>query len=344
MRERVVKACPRPRSAQEGTRRRRGSPVVRGIVGLVAVVSVVCAAWVVPNAHAGPPASKVVLNGVPAPVYFNDGDSFRILSGEYAGMKGRLAGFNTLESHGPVHQWGDWTFKELYVLAKMATYNARNGEWTCESDLSTDTYGRTLWWCESLAVDQVRRGFAHALSVDGPSPQILIDAQQEAIANKAGIWAHGVPEYVLTSTHSVTEGGGRDGRTYNRLVSSADGHSEKWRHTDEYGECENVCQMTATTDPIGLESVVAGLKTDGTLAAFVGEYSDEELATVAERFYRYGIAGRLKEKDHEPPMTAALEAFLEGGTFGPYEATPASCMIYVDFRRRFGGGKAECLK
>ena len=65
------------------------------------------------------PASQVFLNGVPTPVFFNDGDSFRILEGPLKGTKARLAGFNTLESYGPVHQWGGWHAKELYAIAKM---------------------------------------------------------------------------------------------------------------------------------------------------------------------------------------------------------------------------------
>ena len=93
------------------------------------------------NVH-GTPRTRVSLNGQVAPVFFNDGDSFRVLSGDLKGSKARLAGFNTLESYGAVHSWGSWTKKELYALAKMGTYNAREGIWTCTSDLSTDTYGR----------------------------------------------------------------------------------------------------------------------------------------------------------------------------------------------------------
>ena len=95
------------------------------------------------------PASKVFLNGVPAPVYFNDGDSFRVLSGKFAGLKGRLAGFNTLESYGPVHQWGTWTYKEMYVLAKMATLNARRGTWSC-----TSRYGNRHLWSNAVVVQR----------------------------------------------------------------------------------------------------------------------------------------------------------------------------------------------
>src|SRR5687767_1443526 len=79
------------------------------------------------------PVTRVYLNGVPAPVYFNDGDTFRVLGGQHRGMKARLGGFNTLETFGPVHRWGKWHAKELYVISKMATQHARQGGWHCES-------------------------------------------------------------------------------------------------------------------------------------------------------------------------------------------------------------------
>lgn len=217
------------------------------------------------------PASLVYLNGQAAPVFFNDGDSFRVLAGPLKGTKARLSGFNTLESFGPVHQWGTWTAKELYVNAKMATLNARRGVWRCESDMSTDSYDRTLWYCQDLAVDLVRKGLAHAMTIDEkPARPEVLAAQREAVAAKRGLWAHGVPAFVLTSLHSHDERPG-DHDSYNRLVSSADGHSEKWTHTDTYSECQRVCAEAA-----------------------------------------------------------------------PGELT--ACMVYTDFRRRYGARKAACLK
>lgn len=59
--------------------------------------------------------TKIILNGKPVPVHFNDGDSFRVLAGEFKDAKARLFGYNTLESYGAVHQWGTWDAHELYV-------------------------------------------------------------------------------------------------------------------------------------------------------------------------------------------------------------------------------------
>ena len=191
------------------------------------------------------PMSRVFLNGVPAPVYFNDGDSFTVLGGPMDGTKARLAGYNTLESFGPVHRWGKWSAHELYVQSKMATLNARRGVWHCHSELNRDGYGRILWTCPDLILDQIRKGMAHAMTVtEEPAPPDQLEAMRSAQAEKRGIWAHGIPEYILTSTHSNDEG--YAGATYNRLVSTKTGASRKWLHGDIYKDCQEVCHETGS--------------------------------------------------------------------------------------------------
>jgi len=191
------------------------------------------------------PASRVFLNGVPTPVYFNDGDSFSVLGGAHEGSKARLSGFNSLESFGGVHRWGSWSAQELYVNSKMATLNGRRGVWHCYSDLKRDGYGRILWHCPDLALDNLRKGLAHAMTITAePAAPELIEAQRLAQLEKRGMWAHGVPKYIVTSTHSNDEG--YAGKTYNRLISTEDGHSEQWLHNDNYKECEEVCHPTGS--------------------------------------------------------------------------------------------------
>jgi endonuclease YncB( thermonuclease family) len=291
-------------------------------------------------AHAEP-ASMVFLNGQPAPVFFNDGDSFRVLSGQFAGLKGRLGGFNTLESHGPVHRWGGWTYKEMYVLAKMATLNARNGVWHCTSDMKTDTYGRTLWDCPDLRLDQVRKGLAHAMSVtEEPADPEVVAAQQEAIAARRGIWAHGVPDYVVTSIHSADEDPTRDWH-YNRLVSSADGRSLKWKHRDTYEECAEICDVGYEPEE-RIDAAVASIKTAAPDVA--AAYDDATLGKIAASFAQgQDYAPMLTDPAHAAPIGGALEALRASNAFGRMSDV-RSCMIHVDFKRRFGGGKAACLK
>lgn len=291
---------------------------------------------------AAEPATKVFLNGTPSPVYFNDGDSFRVLGGALEGSKARLSGFNTLESYGAVHQWGTWTAHELYRNAKQGTLNARRGVWHCTSDMQRDGYGRLLWWCPDLAYDQVRKGFAHVMSVtEEPGHPKLIAAQHEAQRERRGMWAHGVPEYIVTSTHSSDEG--YEGKTYNRLVSTRDGHSRKWYHNDVYKECQSVCHVAQRFDEAQIATGVAALRREVGVAAFIGRYSDRQLADLVRQRLTSTPLGGVLDEAHRPPLVAALDALAGRGDFGKVERTADSCMIYAPFNRRYGPRSAACL-
>ena len=291
----------------------------------------------------GNPKTRVTLNGKSAPVFFNDGDSFRVLSGDLKGSKARLAGFNTLESYGAVHSWGSWTKKELYALAKMGTYNAREGVWACTSDLSTDTYGRYLWVCPDLIVDQIKKGYAHAMSVTAePAHPDAVAAQQDAIKNQRGIWAHGVPEYVLTSIHSVDEQTG-DRATYNRLVSSIDGHSLKWKHNDKYEECQDVCWKPKKEERYqrfaDRWSKMTAVKT------WVKNYDNAQiLKNLTALLDGQTENAKWNEPAHQEAATKVYKAMEEAGWVQAAHADIETCMLYVDFRRRFGASRAVCLK
>ena len=303
---------------------------------------------------AAEPATRVVLNGVPSPVYFNDGDSFRVLAGKLSGTKGRTAGFNTLESYGPVHQWGGWTARELYVLAKMGTLNARRGEWSCTSDMSTDTYGRTLWWCRDLAIDQVRKGLAHTLTItDEPARPELLEAQWEAQAKGAGIWAHGMPSYVITSTHALGERPGHSTAS-NRRVSSVDGHSRMWEHTEVYDDCRRVCTTPPTPEERRAD-LLAMLRKRPTLKAFEAAYDDERLFVLMMRFVGEEKLGPIDSKApessaglvdeaHREPLRRVLSTWKAAGVFKLLDEDIPSCMTHIHWKRRFGGARAACLK
>lgn len=309
-------------------------------------LTVAAAAMLIPShdSNAARAQTKVILNGKTVPVHFNDGDTFRVLAGEFKDSSARLAGFNTLESYGPVHVWGNWTAKELYVLAKMGTHNGRDGVWECETDGSTDSYGRLLAWCPKLAEDQIRKGYAHVMTVDDqPGRPELIAAQKEAIAARRGIWAHGVPDFLLTSLHSKEED--VDGRgTYNRLVSTVDGHSVKWRHNSRYGECDRVCSYVYTVDAAAIDALIEPCKSDPQIGPLVEHLSDAELRTVLHDFAKHRIINRKLPEAKREQLNGLLLAWADSGRFGEQQRREAACMIHVPFERRFGGGRAECLK
>ena len=287
-------------------------------------------------------ATRVYLNGVPTPVFFNDGDSFRVLAGPYKGTRARTAGFNTLESYGPVHIWGTWDAHELSHYASMGTLNARRGTWNCKSDGDRDGYGRMLWDCLDLAIEQVQKGLAHAMTVtlDGAHPAIQ-KAQRDAIAQRRGMWAHGVPGFVMTSLHSADERS--SGTGYNRNVASSDGHSEKQKHTDIYEECQYVCQATKDVDDAKVAAFAASLHKNAALASVLSEYDDSAVVALVSEFAGTGIAATFKSLSHRVVVEPILAKAQAAGTFST-TSTPLACMVYVKFQRRYGASKAVCLR
>jgi len=325
-----------------GRRTRWGRAPHASPFSLALLVGITLTAAVPDDAGAAEPRTRVILDGKLVQVSFNDGDTFRVLGAD--GMKARLEGFNTLESYGPVHQWGSWTEKEMYVMAKLATMHARKGIWECESSGKADTYGRVLVKCPGLAEDLVRRGLAHVLTVDDePGNPILVEAQREAMAERRGIWSHGVPEYVLTSIHSVEEDTDGTG-TYNRLVSTDDGHSLKWKHQNRYSECSKVCHMVYDVEPAAIDEATKALRADATAAAIVESLDDATLREVVATFARHRRIDRQVAKDDRDKLERLLLGWASMGRFGNAEGQPSSCMVHIDFKRRFGTGRAACLK
>ena len=290
------------------------------------------------------PQTLVYLNGAPSSVSFNDGDSFRIIQGNPKGSQARLSGFNTLETHGPVHQWGGWHFKELYAIAKMATMNGRRGVWHCEGDYSADGYGRLLWNCLDLAEDQIRKGLAHAMSVtDEPAHPRLVAAQQDAIRNRRGIWAKGVPTYIMTSLHSADEPGAKPGKNYNRLVNTMDGHTKKWIHFDKYKECEVVCHRPTELTQSEALRVVAELRADPETAPLIEGIDDLFVAVSVNTFVQNGFVPKIFGVNNDK-FEAALGKVKDSGRFASASPQQASCGVHVLFERRYKRPRPSCLK
>lgn len=186
-------------------------------------------------------ATKIELNGEITQVYFNDGDTFKVLSGPLKGKRSRLHGFNTLESYGPVHKWGAFSPLDLLENADEATKLVQKGGWHCTSENSVDTYGRLLSRCDDMAVALLEKGLAHVMSVsEEPADAQLVAAQVGAIKAKRGMWAKGVPAFVVSSAHSLDEEKTQQ-ETYNRAVSTVDGSSILVKHKNSYKDCESVC-------------------------------------------------------------------------------------------------------
>ena len=290
----------------------------------------------------GEARTRATLNGDLTPVYFNDGDSFKVIGG--VGTRARLQGFNTLESYGPVHQWGGWTYRELLVIAKLGTKNGQKGTWSCTSDMATDTYGRALFECPELRLSQLRKGLAHAMTVTAePAAQELLDAQDEAKREGRGMWAHGDPEWILTSLHSHAEKPHKP-YAYNRVVSSVDGHSELWRHRDNYAECEEGCVDNVTISEGTFRSSNQALRDNPVLDEIWGELSRDHRRLTLRVWLMLGSVASIVPEASRAALAEGLRALEADGTLRAETRTRASCSVYVDYKRRFGGNRAKCLK
>lgn len=190
---------------------------------------------------AAPPASHgpaaIRLNGEEVQVRWSDGDSFELKSGSLKGADTRLTGYNTLESYGPVHRFGDWTAAELYGIARSSKELASAEVWDCTGGGEKDSYGRLLISCPGVSRAMIRAGHAFVMAVDEEPDPELLRLQREARAAKAGMWAKGAPAEIVTSVHPAVPG--KPG--YNRVVDLETGRSRKWTHESAYAICEEVC-------------------------------------------------------------------------------------------------------
>lgn len=181
-------------------------------------------------------AGFVLLNGVRTGVHWSDGDSFKFTAGPHARKGTRLAGYNALESYGPVHRWGEWTAQELLEIAKGSAAVAAAQEWACLWSGKVDGYGRMLVDCRDLTREMLRRGHGMLFAVGEDADPELLALQREAQKAKAGMWAKGAPALLITSAHSKA-----DGKGYNRVLDMATGRAEEVLHSQNYATCQEVC-------------------------------------------------------------------------------------------------------
>lgn len=207
----VLQVAPWPTAAAQKTRRVRGIP------------------------------ATLTLDGQPTQVRWIDGDTFQVDSGPLRGFSTRLAGYNTLETFGPVHRIGEAGPEALLPVARAAAPRLAEGRWTCATLGRRDGYGRALVSCPDAAAALVREGLAMVFAVDGPAEPALLAAQREAQAARAGMWAGGAPPLVLTSVHAEGEAGLGSKGAYDRVVDTRTGQAAARPHRRRYQACEEVC-------------------------------------------------------------------------------------------------------
>jgi hypothetical protein len=200
-----------------------------------------------------------------------------------------------------------------------------------------------LWHCPGLALDQVSKGLAHAMSVTtDPGDAELLRAQWRAQAQRRGIWAKGVPEFVLTSLHSMEEDPTRP-TAYNRAVSPLDGHSQPWVHTEYYEECSRVCLDSRRLSPAAAGTVSSALLADPAVAPVLAAFAPVQLELLLSDFVREGRVSAVVPESVRPTLEKRLGELKSRGALTSVETTNDACHVYVAFKRRFGLQRAACL-
>ena len=188
----------------------------------------------------------LVLDGKSERVNWGDGDTFTVMEGARKGFKARLKGYNTLESYGPVHFWGDGHGWDFHRVHKAATEVARGGAWKCQTEEAGGGYGRALVTCPELREKLIAEGLGHvyAYNKEEADPKLLA-LQHTAQSKRLGMWKHGVPNGIVTSVHSVDEKPGdddrRESKTYNRVADTRTGETWSVAHEAVFKPCDVFC-------------------------------------------------------------------------------------------------------
>ena len=184
--------------------------------------------------------STVLVGGRSLDVVWEDGDTLTFLSGPRKGRDARLMGFNTLESYGPVHRFGDWTAAELWELALGAAKAAAAEPWECTLGHGKDAYGRQLLDCPEARRRLIEAGWAHVFAYADPADPADLAAQRAAREDGRGIWAKGTPETLITSANA-DEGGS----VFMRVVSCRTGETRAEHQRDDVQICQEICHGPA---------------------------------------------------------------------------------------------------
>ena len=186
--------------------------------------------------------AEISLQGRTTQVRWNDGDTFTFRSGRYSGKTARLVGYNTLESYGPVHRWGEWTPAELYSLAIAARDAAAEARWACTKQPKKDTYGRLLVDCPEARRTLLESGLAHVFAYQSTPSEADMKAQRGARSAQAGIWKKGRPEHIVTNV-SADE----TGRVFLQVASTRTGATERRHQRHDYEACDEICEGPAVS-------------------------------------------------------------------------------------------------
>ena len=83
---------------------------------------------------------------------------------------------------------------------------------------------------------------------------------------------------------------------------------------------------------------------DSGTSPYLAGLSDADVRSVVRDFAEFRHINRKVKEDDRDALKKLLMSYVAQGRFGDQTESNGACMIHVDFKRRFGTGRAACLK
>ena len=220
------------------------------------------------------------------------------------------------------------------------------GIWRCSWDQRADGYGRDLFKCPELAIHMIRAGMAHAMTVTAePSPEAYLEVQRDAHEEPARHVGRRRPQ-IRPHLHSLHRWWMKSRTKLGLQPPGLDPRwaLERWIHGETYGECDKVCVQEVELDSQVLREAKQRLSTQSTSSRPGAPLPARKQVEVLEIWLMIETVSAHIPKAERDLMRQSLTQLVETGLLVATKSAQGGCMIYTDYRRRFGGGKASCLK
>ena len=107
-----------------------------------------------------------------------------------------------------------------------------------------------------------------------------------------------------------------------------------------FGHCQLTCQVVKDFDRSRALAWANGYQDT---ASLFGDYSNDEVADLLKSLATNGKLGPLKDEGKRYEIETVFSRPVASGQLSTSgKAIP--CMVYVEFKRRYGQSKATCLK
>jgi hypothetical protein len=115
-------------------------------------------------------------------------------------------------------------------------------------------------------------------------------------------------------------------------------------HRDQYGECEWRCVNETRVDEQRVRAAARRLREDRNIAPHLADFGNIVLFELVSRYVRKHELPESVPEEIRPAITARLQAEERAGQLGTTHQVPGPCMLYAQFRRRYGPNRAYCMR